>query len=118
MIIYGIKNCDTMQKAFKFLDHKKIKYEFHDYKKQGIDKATIQNWMTHFAVDQIINTKSLTFKSLSEANKASINNKAKAIRLMSQNTSMIKRPLVDLENGKFLLGFKEEEWETVVRGEE
>lgn len=49
MIIYGIKNCDTMQKAFKFLDKHKIKYSFHDYKTEGITKDILKIWLKHFA---------------------------------------------------------------------
>ena len=114
MIIYGIKNCDTMQKAFKFLDKKKIKYTFHDYKKEGIDKETIKRWLNYFPVDKIINTKSATFKSLSEEEKTSITNKNKAMNLMMKNTSMIKRPLLDMGEENFLQGFNEEEWSRLV----
>ncbi len=58
--IYGIKNCDTMQKAFKWLDGKKVKYSFHDYREAGIDKKTIELWLKHFPVDKLINMRSTT----------------------------------------------------------
>ena len=107
--IYGIKNCDTMQKAMKWLDAKKVKYEFHNYKELGIDKATLQVWLQHFATDKLINTKGTTYRELSDADKASISNKAKAIGLMINNTSLIKRPVWDFGNGKFFLGWDEKE---------
>ncbi len=105
--IYGIKNCDTMQKAMKWLDAKKVKYEFHNYKESGIDKATLQTWLQHFATDKLINTKGTTYRALDE--KASISNKTEAIALMMNNTSLIKRPVWDFGKGKFFLGWDEKE---------
>lgn len=107
--IYGIKNCDTMQKAFKWLDAHKIKYTFHDYKEQGIDKATLGLWLKHFATDKLINTKSTTWRGFTDEEKAGITSKPKAIALMMANTSVIKRPVWDLGNGEFLLGWDEQE---------
>ena len=107
--IYGIKNCDTMQKAMKWLDAKKIKYEFHNYKESGIDKATLQVWLKHFPTDKLINTKGTTYRALSDEDKASIGSKAKATSLMLNNTSLIKRPVWDFGNGTFFLGWDEKE---------
>lgn len=99
-----------MQKAFKYLDKHKIKYTFHNYKTEGIDKETIKAWLEIFPLDQVINTKSATFKALSDEDKAKIKIKSKAINLMISNTSMIKRPLVVIEPKKILLGFSEQDW--------
>jgi len=107
--IYGIKNCDTMQKAFKWLEAHKLKYEFHDYKESGIDKATLELWLKHFPTDKLANTKSTTYRELTDTEKASISNKSKAIALMMTHTSVIKRPVWDFGNGKFYLGWNEEE---------
>jgi arsenate reductase len=107
--IYGIKNCDTMQKALKWLDTKKADYIFHNYKESGIDKATLQTWLKHFPTDKLINTKGTTYHALTDEQKASISNKTKAIALMMAHTSLIKRPVWDLGDGCFYLGWKEEE---------
>ena len=107
--IYGIKNCDTMQKAMKWLDAKKVAYEFHNYKESGIDKATLQVWLKHFATDKLINTKGTTYRALSDDDKASIANKIKAIALMVNNPSLIKRPVWDFGNGTYFLGWDEKE---------
>ncbi len=98
-----------MQKAFKWLDAKKIRYSFHNYKEAGIDKATLELWLNHFAADKLINTKSTTYRGFTDAEKAGIGNKAKAIISMMNNTSVIKRPVWDLGNGQFFLGWDEEE---------
>ena len=109
MIIYGIKNCDTMKKAFDWLDANGITYSFHNYKTEGISKAKVEEWLKHFATNELINTKGTTFRALSEEEKASITNKSKAVKLMMTNTSLIKRPV--LETGKgYMLGFKADDW--------
>ncbi len=113
--IYGIKNCDTMQKALKWLDAKKLQYNFHNYKEEGIDKATIEEWLKHFPVDSLINLKSSTYRLLSDEEKTSIANKKKAIELMMKNTSIIKRPVWDLGAGKFYLGWNEDELKKLVK---
>jgi arsenate reductase len=108
--IYGIKNCDTMKKAFTWLDKHKIAYTFHNYKTDGIEESTIEGWMKKLPLDQLINAKGTTWKNLTDKEKASIKNPKKAIALMIENTSMIKRPLV--EAGKeYLLGFDADLWE-------
>jgi arsenate reductase (glutaredoxin) len=112
--IYGIKNCDTMQKAFKWLDAKKLKYNFHNYKEEGIDKGTLELWLKHFPLDKLINLKSSTYRLLSDNEKAGVTDKKKAIELMMKNTSVIKRPVWNLDNGKFYLGWNEEELNKLV----
>ena len=98
-----------MQKAFKWLDAKKVQYEFHNYKESGIDKVTLQTWLQHFPTDKLINTRGTTYRELSDADKASITSKPKAITLMMNNTSLMKRPVWDFGNGKFFLGWDEKE---------
>jgi Spx/MgsR family transcriptional regulator len=105
--IYGIKNCDTMQKAFKWLDAKKLKYTFHDYREAGIDKATIEVWLKHFPADKLINLKSTTYRELADDEKSNIANRSKAIALMIKYPTLIKRPVWNFSNEKFFLGWDE-----------
>jgi len=106
MKIYGIKNCNTMQKAFKALDDKGITYTFHDYKKLGIDAETLKQWSSKLGYEKLINKSGLTWKKLDDTTKASVKDEASAIALMMQYTSMIKRPIID--TGKnLILGFDE-----------
>ena len=114
LTIYGIKNCDTMQKAMKWLDAKKVKYAFHNYKESGIDEATLKVWLKHFATDKLINTKGTTYRTLTNEEKASITDQSKAITLMMNNTSLIKRPVWDLGNSNFFLGWDEKELDKLV----
>ena len=107
--IYGIHNCDTMQKALKWLQARGVKYEFHNYKEAGIDRDTLEVWLLQFPANQLINTKSTTFRALSEDDRAGIDNHEKALDLMQQHNSIIKRPVWDFGNGTFFLGWKEQE---------
>lgn len=110
MIIYGIKNCDTMQKAFTWLEENGVAYTFHDYKVKGITKQKIEQWLKHVPITTLINSKSTTFRELEDAEKASIKSKAKAIELMITHTSIIKRPLVETGH-EILVGFDPEHWD-------
>jgi len=107
--IYGIKNCDTMQKALKWMDANKVKHTFHNYKEAGIDKPTLELWLQHFPTDKLINTKGTSYRKLTDDEKASITSKPAAIALMMKNPSLIKRPVWDLGNGTFFLGWDENE---------
>ena len=107
--IYGIKNCDTMKKARSWLDKAGVDYDFHDYKAAGIDKASLEAWAGKVGWDVLLNKSGTTFRKLSEADKATINER-KAIALMIDQPSMIKRPVLDV-GGKLLVGFKPAEYE-------
>lgn len=105
-----------MQKAMKWLDAKKIQYTFQNYKEVGIDKNTLGLWLRHFPADKLINTKSTTYRALHDDAKMAINNKQKAIEIMMQNPSIIKRPVWDLGGGKFYLGWSEDELNKLIFG--
>ena len=106
--IYGIKNCDTMKKARAWLDGHGVKYEFHDYKASGIDRATLVQWCKQVGWEVLLNRAGTTFRKLSEREKQ-VSGPDAAIALMMVQPSMIKRPV--LENGKRLaIGFKPENY--------
>jgi arsenate reductase len=107
--IYGIKNCDTMKKARAALDKRGVKYDFHDYKTQGIDKAKLEGWAKKAGWETLLNRAGTTFKKLPDKDKANVT-EARAIKLMLAQPSMIKRPVLELGGGKILVGFKPEEY--------
>jgi arsenate reductase len=107
--IYGIKNCDTMKKARAWLDSHEIAYSFHDYKSEGIDKASLQRWVKSVGWETLLNRAGTTFRKLDDADKQDLNEN-KAIALMLAQPSMIKRPVLDV-GGKLLVGFKPETYE-------
>lgn len=104
--LYGIKSCDTMKKAMNWLNEHGIDYVFHDYKKAGIDEATLQDWLSKESHENLINRRGTTWRKLSDEQKSDVDN-AKAITLMRDNTSLIKRPVL-AKDGDIFLGFKPE----------
>ena len=94
--IYGIKSCSSMKKAFTKLDELDVSYEFHDYKKQGIDKETIKRWVDSLGIDKVLNKRGTTWRKLTDEQKQAADASVdKAIDLLVENTSMIKRPIVE-----------------------
>jgi arsenate reductase (glutaredoxin) len=105
---YGIPNCDTVKKARVWLDQQGIAYAFHDYKKAGADAGKLAAWCEAKGWELILNRAGTTFKKLLDADKADLD-QAKAIGLMLDQPSMIKRPVVEYPGG-LLVGFKDAEW--------
>ena len=109
--LYGIKNCDTMKKAWTWLDQHRVAYEFHDYKKAGIDRATLQGWAKQVGWEVLLNRAGTTFKKLPDADKQGLD-EGKALALMLAQPSMIKRPVLDV-GGHLLVGFKPDAYEKI-----
>lgn len=102
-VIFGIANCDTIKKARRWLDDHAISYEFHDYRKQGLDREQLQGFETELGWEALLNRRGTTWRKLPEALRNSID-REKAIDVMLENPAVIKRPL--LQNGETLqLGF-------------
>lgn len=108
LAFYGIPNCDTVKKARNWLDANGIAYTFHDYKKEGADAARLTRWAGMVGWEKLLNRAGTTFRKLDDADKTDID-EAKAIGLMVANTSLIKRPVVEVPGG-VLVGFKADEW--------
>jgi Spx/MgsR family transcriptional regulator len=110
--LYGIPNCDTVKKARRWLEARGHAYTFHDFKKEGVDPVQLEQWIAAHGVDIVLNRRGTTFRQLSEADKADID-ASKALRLLQEHPSMIKRPvavLTDRSGAGILVGFKEDEW--------
>lgn len=107
--IFGIKNCDTMKKARAWLDQHGVAYVFHDYKTAGIERARLETWSHQVGWDTLLNRAGTTFRNLPEQDREGLNEK-KAIALMLDQPSMIKRPGLEL-GGHLLVGFKSVEYE-------
>ena len=103
--IYGIKNCDTMKKARAWLDERCVAYTFHDYKTQGIEPARLGSWADRCGWEPLLNRAGTTFKKLDDADRQDLN-RDKALALMLAQPSMIKRPVLDIDGGDIIIGFK------------
>ncbi len=112
LVIYGIKNCDTMKKARAWLDKKGASYEFHDYKTAGIERARLEGWAGKVGWETLLNRAGTTFRKLPDKDKEGLT-ETKAIALMLASPSMIKRPVLET-GGKLLVGFKPEAYEAAL----
>ena len=104
--LYGIKACDTMKKARAWLDAQGVAYEFHDYKAEGAEKAALERWAKAVGWEVLLNRAGTTFRALPDGDKQGLNEK-KAIALMLEQPSMIKRPVLE-QGAKIIVGFKPE----------
>lgn len=111
--LYGIPNCDTVKKARAWLDARGLAYTFHDYKKESADADRLAAWIAAAGVDQVVNRKGTTFRKLTEGEQADTADSHKAVALLVQHTSAIKRPIAEYPGG-LLVGFKEAEWESAL----
>lgn len=107
MQLFGIPNCNTVKKARDWLEAHGIAYEFHDFKKQGVDSTLVNSWLQQMPWEKLVNRAGMTWRNLSEAEKAAVNDAGAALHLMLAKSSVIKRPVL-AKDGKILsLGFSE-----------
>ncbi|WP_114943729.1 ArsC family reductase [Microvirga calopogonii] len=111
--LYGIKNCDTVKKARSWLDAKGVPYAFHDYKSEGIDRPRLESWARDVGWETLLNRAGTTFRKLPDGDRVGLD-EPKALALMLDQPSMIKRPVLDL-GGRILVGFKPELYEESIR---
>ncbi|MBN9673033.1 ArsC family reductase [Roseibium aggregatum] len=110
MKVYGIKNCDTVKKARKFLEEADVPYTFHDYKKDGVDKDKLAIFVKEFGWDTVLNKRGTTWRRLDEDTQASVVDAASALEVMIEHPSTIKRPIVEGAVKNFI-GFDPVSWE-------
>ena len=103
MKIYGIKNCHTMKKAFAALDAKKVAYDFHDYRKEGVPPGKLKEWAKRVGWEKLANTRGPTWRKIPDAEKAGLN-EARALALLEKHSSAIKRPVLEA-GAKLVVGF-------------
>lgn len=106
--LYAIPNCDTVKKARVWLAEHGIDYQFHDYKKQGIDRKTIEQWLTQKPWEELVNRAGTTWKKLPDTDKPT--DAESAIALMLEKPSVIRRPLIEQNNQIVALGFKADQY--------
>lgn len=92
--LYGIKNCDTVKKARKWLDSQGIEYQYHDFREDGVDQEAVAAWIDELGWQNLLNRRSTSWKSLNEQTRENMNEKAAQEAVMSHPT-LIKRPLLD-----------------------
>ena len=111
--VYGIKNCDTVKKALKWLADHNIEHKLHDYRVDGLDNAFLQQAEAQFGWENLVNKRSTTWRNLDEDVKKTLS-KSTALSVLADNPTLIKRPII-LQDGKTLIGFDTKEYEAAFK---
>ncbi|WP_404356368.1 ArsC family reductase [Methylotuvimicrobium sp. KM1] len=107
--LYGIKNCDTIKKARKWLDQNGIDYRFHDYREDGLTTELLKNFLARSDWQTLLNQRSTSWRQLDAAQKSDLD-EDKALKLMLETPTLIKRPVLD-NGGQLVVGFKAEQYQ-------
>lgn len=105
LTLYGIKNCDTIKKARRWLEEQGVAYQFHDYRTDGLDEPLLRDFVARLGWQPLLNTRGTTWRKLDETQRNACDNADAAIALMLAQPAIIKRPLLDDGHGHALLGF-------------
>ena len=111
MILYGISNCDTVKKAKNWLETHNIDYKFHDFRKQGLDANTINQWLQSVSWDKILNKRSTSWRNLDPSIQQTVN-ETNIVDLLIENPTLIKRPVMDV-NDTITIGFNSDAYEGI-----
>ena len=101
--VYGIRNCDTMKKAFAWLDAHGVEYSFHDYKREGVPAARLAAWAKSVGWQRLANTRGPTWRKIPDKAKSNLG-EAQTLLLLQAHPSAIRRPVVEYGR-KILVGF-------------
>ena len=110
--LYGIPNCDTVKKARTWLADNGQAFDFHDFKKQGLDRATVARWLEQIDWETLVNRKGTTWRNLPEERRAQVVDKDSALELMLENPSVIKRPVLE-GAGPLSVGFADATYRSI-----
>jgi len=110
MIVYGIPNCDTVKRARAWLDARGSAYSFHDFKRAGVPERQLDAWLKAAGWEVLLNRKGTTWRQLDAAAQARVTDAKSARALMLQQPSVIKRPVVEWDDGRITVGFDAASW--------
>ncbi|MCF6318272.1 MAG: arsenate reductase [Proteobacteria bacterium] len=104
MKIFGIKNCDKIKKTILWCASNGRMCEFHDYRVDGIDEELLNSFLGQYSLEELVNKRSTTWRTLSDNQKNNLNNE-----IIIANPTLLKRPIVEIE-GQFFIGFFPKKW--------
>lgn len=113
MKLYGIPNCNTVKKARAWLDEHGVAYDFHDYKKQGVDRAMLESWLEQMPWEKLVNRAGMTWRGLDELEKSAVIDDNSAMALMIHKPSVIRRPVMADGSRIVAIGFDATTYETL-----
>lgn len=107
LVVYGIKNCNTVKSALNWLNEHKVDFEFHDFKSKGISETRLKDWCEQVGWENLLNKRGTTWRQLPLDIQEKVKSQSAAISLMRDKTSIIKRPVIESQNKIIVLGFDE-----------
>ena len=110
--LYGIKNCDSVKKARQWLEQENINYQFHDFRLDGLDRELLVSFETALGWQALLNKRSTSWRQLDETQKIDLSS-SKAIKLMLETPTLIKRPIL-VTNNQFFVGFTLENYQSLL----
>lgn len=109
-VVYGITNCDTVKRARAWLEAQGVAYTFHDLKRSGMPATQLQRWLQQVGRDKLVNRQGLTWRRLDDTERARAQSDATVQALLMEQSSLIKRPVVEWTDGTVTVGFDESAW--------
>ncbi|WP_413727900.1 ArsC family reductase [Sodalis sp. RH19] len=116
--LYGIKNCDTIKKARRWLDERQVAYRFHDYRVDGVDRGLVQGFADGVGWQALLNTRGTTWRKLSDAERQAAEGAVGALALMVGQPAVIKRPVLQSPDGRLMVGFDAEGYQLFITHKE
>ena len=110
--MYGIKNCDTIKKARKFLEANSIEYQFHDFRDDGLNPVQLRAWISELGWEKVINKRSTTWRNLPDESKENMD-ETLALVIAEDQLTIIKRPVLELPD-QVMIGFSEKTYQALV----
>lgn len=107
--LYGIKNCDTVKKARRWLSEHGVAYHFHDFRTDGLDENQLTGWVEQLGWETVLNRRGTSWRALSDAQRAKVVDDAGAIAAMLAQPALIKRPVLET-TGTVRVGFAEDDY--------
>jgi arsenate reductase len=105
--VYGITNCDQVRKTLAWLRENGIGHRFHDFRADGLERGMLERWCTHLPWNSLLNRRGATWRSIDEPARAAVVDQTSAIEIMLAHPTLVKRPVVEIED-RLLLGFSAE----------
>ncbi|MGO2304451.1 MAG: ArsC family reductase [Providencia sp.] len=114
-IMYGIKNCDTIKKARRYLEDNEIPYQFHDYRADGLNDKLLSTFIAHLGWEVLVNKRGTTWRKLTEDEKNSVIDANSAKKVLLDEPAMIKRPVLVSSDNRYIVGFSADEYQHFIK---
>lgn len=114
-IMYGIKNCDTIKKARRYLDDNGVSYQFHDYRVDGISDELLSDFIAQLGWEVLVNKRGTTWRKLTDEQKVSVTDDASAKNILLTEPAIIKRPVLVSPDNRYIVGFSVDDYQNFIK---